>query len=277
MPARRSATLVAALALAAVPSTASAASGSQRTSGTGFDTAATYTVTFQGSGSYARNQSTTDGASGTTTSTFRWTSVYRNVLIPARANRSTVGFPATTKGSGATGDWKITSHQPDGTDDCEGDGSLGRLGVPGGGGGTVTDGGVRLVRTKAGGVQVLAQATNGFSTLTGGGDGSSACHPKDFWHDVILSGAGVGQAEESAEPLTGFTKVTDAELRRRSFTKTVLLPVDEAPPGDCGSGDGTTCTQTYAWTGKVTFDRKATPTKKKKKARRTKRSTTTHR
>jgi hypothetical protein len=254
VPARRTATVVAALALAAVPATASAASGSGAAR-PGIQTFFSYTVTFKGSGTYGRKVTSTDGLMATSDASFRWTSVYKNVFVPQVKNRSLLGYPAVAKGSSAGGDWKITSTQPGDDASCTGVGTLGRRGVPGGGGGILTDGGITLKRT-SGGIQVLARAVDGFATPSGAGDGSTACNPKDYWHDEIISGGGVGQEDDTNEPLTGITKITPKDLKRSSFTKTVLLPAVEAPATDCGGGDGTTCTQTYAWTGKVTFVKK---------------------
>ncbi|MEV4422388.1 hypothetical protein AB0L40_20790 [Patulibacter sp. NPDC049589] len=254
MPASRTATLLAAVALAAVPTTASAAS--KHRSSTGLQAFFTYSVTFQGSGTFSSTH-TSDGLTATTDASFRWATPYEHVLVPRVKNPTQTGFPAFKHGAVGTGTWKIVSPNTDDSG-CEGAGTLGRTGLPGGGGGIATDGGLTLKRVK-GGLQVTALAADGFSTASGGGDGSSACHPADFWHDVILT-SGVGQSDGSAPALTGLTKITPKDLKRASFTKTVLMPPSEAPPSDCGSdaSNGVTCTQSYSWTGRLTFIKKQT-------------------
>lgn len=251
MPARRIAVALA-LTLAAVPASASAAPHARARSRAPAYYA--FTATSKGSGSYSRKH-VSDGVTSTVASTFRWTTPFQHVLVPRVHAPASVGYPAFSRGASASGDWKIDSPNTDDSG-CVGSGVLGRQGVPGGGGGKVTDGGLTLKRA-TGGFTVLAQAVDGFRTVSGGGDGSSACHPADFWHDVVLTSGAAG-GDDTNPALTAVTKLTSKDLRRSSFTKTVLMPPEEAAPSDCGSdaGNGVSCTQSYSWTGTIRFVRK---------------------
>jgi hypothetical protein len=243
-------------ALAALPTAAASAKGSA-----GLQPFYTFSVTFQGSGTYAQTYTDMEGQTSTINASFNWATPYENVLIPRVASPTKVGYPAFKHGAVATGTWQITSSNGD--DSCQGSGTLGRVGVPGGGG-VVTDGDLTLKRV-SGGLQVLAGEGEGFSTAAGGGDGSSACHPKDFWHDIVLSAAHVGNdLTDGVQPLTGITKITPKDLKKASFVKSVGTIANELPDQDCGTGDGITCTQTYSWTGKVTFIKHKLKTAKKK-------------
>ncbi len=239
--------LIAALSVFALPGVATAKSSSG-----GLQTFYLFKAVFTGSGTYTRTLTTDGDDSSKIDASFGWTTTYKNVFIPRVHAKPSVGYPGYGAQSKASGAWQITQT---GGDACTGNGGFGR--VHG-----VADGGLTLKRV-SGGLRMFASAFSTLAPVGGVGDGVSACAPKDFWHDVVLSGGGVGNdLPDGIEPVTGIGKITPSDLRKASFTKNVLLPVDEAPNSDCGSGGGNVCTQSYSWTGKVTFTKTKIKSKK---------------
>ena len=211
-----------------------------------------YSAVFTGSGTFTIASSQADGSgSSTTRASFKWSTAYKNIFIPQVKNTQLIGYPAVGAKSTASGQWSINVTNSDPGGNCTGNGDLGR---PAGGFG---NGGIKLQRTGKKNIAFQANALSGYTSLSGTGDGSVACQPKDFWHDDVLT-AGVGQNEnDGLEPLTGLASITPKDLKGASFTKQVVLPDGEAPPGDCGTTPGiVTCTQSYSWTGSVKFTKK---------------------
>jgi hypothetical protein len=97
-----------------------------------------------------------------------------------------------------------------------------------------------------------------YTTATGAGNGVLPCDPEDFWHDWVVSFTGVGFKHASSglpdvSPLSATVKLTPSELKHATVSKSVSISAAEKVPTDCGSGNGSTCTQSYTWSGNVRF------------------------
>jgi hypothetical protein len=247
------------LALATVIVEPSSAIGAPRSHATSFQPFFEYTISFVGSGSYARTVTSTGGGTLTVSASFNWKSVYPHVLVPTTSSNplGNIGFPALGLGQEGSGKWKIVNTGSHG-EDCSNEGMLGLMSVPGGGGG---GGGVKVHRSGVGagkGVVFNLQALSEFATPTGSGDGAQACDPASFWHDVVVSGSGVGTnhvagATKDVQPLSATVKLAPSDLKHGVVTKKVSISASEQIPSECGSGGGNTCTQSYTWSGSVRF------------------------
>jgi len=217
-----------------------------------------FKVVFDGKGSYKRTVTNSETpAVLREEASWKWNTIYPDVLIPTLASSPLVGssFPAYGLGQSADGDWTITNTGAE-EEDCSHSGTLG-LPKEGGafGGGEVT------VKRPAGGSKGVIfnmYALNAYETTSGAGDGVLACEPEDYWHDIIESFAGVGAKHATAglpsvHPLTAKIQLSPSELKRASVTKHVSVGAAEMVPSDCGSGGGITCQQEYTWSGSVTF------------------------
>lgn len=216
-----------------------------------------FTISFQGHGSYTRTVASGGDAKLSEEADWEWDSVYPHVLVPTLASSPLVGaaFPAIGLGQSGSGSWKITNTGAE-SEDCSNSGTLGlpKTGFDGGGGGEVT------VKRAAGrkGLAFDMYALDEYETTSGGGDGSEACNPENWWQSIILGFAGVGSKHATeglpdVRPLTAKLTVSSSELKHGSFTRHVSVGDSEMVPSDCGSGDGSTCAQDYTWSGTVKF------------------------
>jgi hypothetical protein len=216
-----------------------------------------YTVAFIGQGSYTR--SSTDEGPGKLTeeASWKWNTVYAHVLIPTTASSplESAGFPAIGPGQDASGDWKITNTGSEG-EDCSNSGtlSLPKDAIGGGGGGSLT---VKRPTGGTKGVIFNATALNEYESSPHG-DNVLPCDPSNWWQDTILGFIGVGSRHASAglpdvKPLTAKVQLAPSDLKHASVTKHVSIGPAEEVSGDCGSGDGSVCTDTYTWSGTVKF------------------------
>lgn len=216
-----------------------------------------FTIAFQGHGSYTRTVTSEGGPRLSEEADWDWNSVYPHVLVPTVASSPLVGasFPAIGPGQSGSGNWKITNANAE-SEDCSNSGGLGlpKTGFGGGGGGEVT------VKRAAGrrGLIFNMYALDEYETTSGGGDGSEACNPESWWQSIILGFAGVGSKHATeglpdVRPLTAKLTIASSELKHGSFTKHVSVGDSETVSDDCGSGDGSTCTQDYTWSGTVKF------------------------
>jgi len=215
-----------------------------------------FTIAFQGHGSYTRTVASEGGSKLSEEASWQWNSVYPHVLVPTVASSPLVGasFPAIGLGQSGSGSWKITNTGAE-SEDCSNTGALALPKSPlGGGGGEVT------VKRAAGrkGLVFNMYALDEYETTAGGGGGPLPCEPSNYWQSIILGFAGVGFKHTSeglpdVHPLTAKLTVASSELKHGSFTKHVSVGASEMIPDDCGSGDGSTCTQDYTWSGTVKF------------------------
>ncbi len=217
-----------------------------------------YTLSFTGSGTYSVTGHD-GGATLTVNASFAWKSVYPNVLVPTAAGNQlgSVGFTAYGPGQEGSGKWKITNTGSDGQD-CNNEGALGLMGQLGGEGG----GGEAKVRRPGpgagGGVVLELQALTEFATTSGSGNGALACDPSSFWREWVTSFTGVGHDHSAAglhdvQPLTTTLKLAPRDLRHGTVTKHVAIGAAEQVPSSCGDGSGTSCSQSYTWSGSVRF------------------------
>jgi hypothetical protein len=217
-----------------------------------------YTVAFNGHGSYTRTQSAEGGGTLKEEASWSWSSVYPHVLIPTTATSplSSLGFPAYGLGQEASGKWTITNQGSQG-EDCSNSGTLGLPPAAGGGGG----GGVKVHRPGIGlsrGVIFNLTALTAYKTTSGAGDNALPCYPSDFWQQVILGFASPGIKHTSpdlpdVQPLSTTVKLAPADLRHARVSKNVAIGPAEMIVSNCGEGGGTTCTQSYTWSGNVRF------------------------
>jgi hypothetical protein len=216
-----------------------------------------YTISFVGHGSYEVVEASEGPGRLTTKASFAWKTVYPNVLIPTTGSSPLLasGYPAYGLGQDGSGSWNIVN-TGDESEDCSHNGTLGIAGDTGGGGG----GGVKVHRVAGGskGIVFNLVALNEFTTASGAGDGVSACEPENFWHDWVLSFSGVGSKHTSSglpdvAPLSASVTLTPADLKHGVYSKSVSVGASEQIPTDCGTGDGSTCTQSYSWSGNVRF------------------------
>jgi hypothetical protein len=217
-----------------------------------------FKVVFTGKGSYKRSVTNSESpAVLNEEASWKWNTIYPEVLIPTLASSPLVGssFPAYGLGQDADGSWSITNTGAE-EEDCS---HSGTLGLPKGGG--AFGGGEVTVKRPAGptkGVIFNMYALDAYETTSGAGDGALACEPEDYWHDIIENFAGVGTKHATAglpdvHPLTAKIQLLPSELKRASVTKHVSIGAAEMVPSDCGSGGGITCQQDYTWSGSVTF------------------------
>jgi len=239
------------LALLGAPPQASARGGAS------FQPFYEFKIVFSGKGSYNRSVTNTESpAVLKEEASWRWNTIYPDVLIPTVASSPLTGsgFPAFGLGQEADGTWSITNTGSEG-EDCS---HSGTLGLPkdadgtGGGGVTVK----RPVGTK--GVIFIMSALQTYETTSGAGNGVLACEPEDWWHEIIESFAGVGTKHTAAgvpnvSPLTAKIQLAPSELKHGSVSKHVSEGPAEMVASDCGSGNGIVCQQTYTWSGTVTF------------------------
>ncbi len=216
-----------------------------------------YTVSFVGHGSYEVVESNEGGGKLTTKASFEWKTVYPTVLVPTTSS-SPLGaneYPALGLGQEGSGQWTITNTGSE-DESCSNSGTLGIPNVGGGGGGHI-----KVHRAPPGtgsGVLFNLVALGEYTTATGAGNGVLPCDPEDFWHDWVVSFTGVGFKHASpglpdVSPLSATVKLTPSELKHGTVSKSVSISAAEKVPTDCGSGNGSTCTQSYTWSGNVRF------------------------
>jgi hypothetical protein len=262
-----SAAVTAALALCA-PALSTAASAPARN--LAFQPFFEYTVSFVGSGSYSVKEQSEGASTLTVDASFKWKSVYPNVLVPTTSSSplEASGFPAYGLGQEGSGDWKIVNTGSE-DEDCSNSGALGLpSGNFGGGGG----GGVKVHRSGIGagkGVVFELIALSEYGTTSGGASGPLPCETTSFWHDWVESFTGAGfkhvhEGLKDVAPLSAKVKLAPSELKKGVVTKSVSISASEQVPSDCGSGDGSTCTQTYTWSGSIRFTKHKFKSKSKK-------------
>jgi hypothetical protein len=217
-----------------------------------------YKIVFTGKGSYNRSDTNSESpAVLKEEASWKWNTIYPEVLIPTVASSPLTGssFPAYGLGQEADGTWMITNSGSE-DEDCS---HSGTLGLPnegdGAGGGEVT---VKRPAGRSKGVIFNMYALDAYETTSGAGNGVLACEPEDYWHDIIESFAGVGFKHATpglpdVHPLTAKIQLAPSELAHASVTKHVSVGAAEMVPSDCGSGNGITCKQEYTWSGSVTF------------------------
>jgi hypothetical protein len=249
--------LLASAAMLGSPSLASAASA-PAAGGAAFQPFYEYKIVFDGEGSYKRTDTNSESSAELKEeASWKWNTIYPEVLIPTVASSPLVGssFPAYGLGQDASGEWSITNTGSE-DEDCSHSGTLGLpKDTAGGGGGEVT---VKRPAGSSKGVIFNMYALDDYETTSGAGDGVLACEPEDFWHDTIENFAGVGTKHTGAglpdvHPLTAKIQLSPSDLKHASVTKHVSVEAAEMVSSDCGSGDGITCQQDYTWSGSVQF------------------------
>lgn len=245
--------LSAALIVVTVPGAASASA----TPGFSFQPFYEYTISFVGHGSYKRTSTDEGPGKLTEEASWKWDSVYPHVLVPTTASSplQSAGFPAIGLGQEGSGEWKITNTGSVG-EDCSNSGTLSLKASPLGGGG----GGVTVHRPAGGfkkGVIFDMVALEAFESAPKG-DNVLPCDPSGWWQQTILGFIGVGTKHASAglpdvKPLTAKVQLEPSDLKHASVTKSVSIGPSEEVSGDCGSGNGSVCTDTYTWSGTVKF------------------------
>ena len=232
--------------------TAASASG-----GVSFQPYYEYTISFVGHGSYARTSTDEGPGKLTEEASWKWDSVYPHVLIPTTASSPllSAGFPAVGLGQDGSGEWKITNTGSE-NENCSNSGTLSLKESPLGGGG----GGVTVHRPAGGfkkGVIFDLVALEAFESAPKG-DNVLPCDPSEWWQQTIEGFIGVGTKHASAglpdvKPLTAKVQLEPSDLKHGSVTKNVSIGPAEEVSGDCGSGDGSVCTDSYTWSGTVKF------------------------
>lgn len=211
-----------------------------------------YKVTYEGSGTYKVNQ--VDGPSHAEIEAhFKWNVTY-TLDIQHKTGAHVTGFAGHGKSQGS-GDWSISSDNGGG-ETCTKSGGL-KITPYGTISGVVEHRG--LVEMKV----IPGQGVGQDYTTTGGSSGSQACDTTDFWHDWVDGFSHVGTNDvETLDPLTAFARLTRADQRAGKVILKVSnqLNADLRVDPDCGSGDGATCTQSFDWTGHVTFTKGRTRT-----------------
>jgi len=254
---RRHAVCGASIALMSLALLGSAPQASAKSGGVSFQSFYEYKVVFDGKGSYTRTLSTEGGELLKEEASWRWNTIYPQVLIPTVASSPLLGsgFPAYGLGQEADGTWSITNTGSE-DEDCSHSGTLGLPKEDHGTGG----GGVTVKRPAGGskGVIFIVEALDTYETTSGAGNGALACEPEDWWHDIIESFAGVGYKHTDPDlpdvkPLTAKIQLSPSELKHATVTKHVSVGAAEMVPSDCGSGGGVTCQQDYTWSGSVKF------------------------
>lgn len=217
-----------------------------------------YTVAFTGHGSYTRTVSEESGPSRLQEeASWSWDSVYPHILVPTVASSPLIaaGYPAMGLGNEGSGRFEITVTGEE-SEDCSNTGTLAlpKDGIGGGGGG------IAKVHRAAGrrGIVFNIVAVSGYETTGGGGENPLACYPSDWWQQTLRGFAGVGSKHTAeglpdVEPLSTSITLTPADLKHGSVTRHVSVAPAEQVSSDCGSGDGSTCTQSYTWEGTVKF------------------------
>lgn len=229
-----------------------------------------YTVAFDGSGSYSVTEGSEGGGKLTVDANFEWKSVYPNVLVPTTSSSplDPAGFPAYGLGQDGSGSWKITNTGSE-DEDCS---NSGALGLPSGGVGGGGGGGVKVHRSGIGagkGVVFELIALSEYETTSGAESGPLACETTSFWHNWVegFTGAGFKHVHEGlkdVQPLSAKVKLSPSEMKHGVVTKHVSISESEQVPSDCGSGDGSTCSQSYTWSGSIRFTKHKFSTSGKK-------------
>jgi hypothetical protein len=217
-----------------------------------------YTVAFNGHGSYTRTSTGEGGQVLKEEASWSWSTVYPHVLIPTTSASplSALSVPAYGLGQEGSGKWTITNMGSVG-EDCSNSGTLGLPPAAGGGGG----GGVKVHRPGVGlsrGVIFNLTALTAYKTTSGAGDNVLPCNPSDFWQQVILGFASPGvkhtvSSLPDVQPLSTTVKLAPSDLRHARVSKNVAIGPAEMIASNCGEGGGTTCQQSYTWSGNVRF------------------------
>jgi hypothetical protein len=205
-----------------------------------------YNVEYEGSGTYGVQQTATDGG-GNTSATYSWDVHYSPLLI---GPKGPVGTAAKAGSSTGHGTWSISSTHTEET--CTQSGGL-ALAPFGGITGTRSKRGANLIVVPGGGDFKTVNATNG----------SGACDTSDFWQEWLesFSLAGIGDEAGTVDPLTSFAHLKNKEIKKHgkivieTSNHTLAAPSLTIEP-DCGSGGGSSCHQTFEWTGQVTLKKK---------------------
>jgi hypothetical protein len=232
--------MAALLALVAVAAPAGAMARPARPSFTVFH------VVYEGSGSYGV-KSTGEKFSAQESATFHWKVAYSPLLVISKAG-ATVGTASLPGRSSGGGEWSISVQNDE--ESCSGHGAL-KLAKLGGITGQVQPSGKLPLKLTPGDSDFLTE---------GGSGGSGPCVTGDFWHDWVLGFSHIGSGEiEDLDPLTAFVTLNRSDLKAgkvvANVSNSTLAAPSLSPDADCGSGDGTTCTQSFNWSGRVTLVR----------------------
>lgn len=216
-----------------------------------------FTIAFTGHGSYTRTSTSEGPGKLTEEASWQWSTVYPHVLVPTTGSSplQAAGFPAGGLGQEGKGEWKITNTGEE-SEDCSNSGTLSLKSNPLGGGG----GGVSVHRPPGGfkrGVIFDMVALEGFESLPHG-DNVLPCDPSEWWQQTIVGFIGAGSKHANpnlsdVQPLTAKLQLTPSDLKHARVTKQVAISASEKVPSDCGSGNGSVCTDEYTWSGTVKF------------------------
>jgi len=218
-------------------------------------------VVFSGTSTFDVTLTDSDGGE-TVQSSFQWSTTYDHLLLnPFGHRRIPTDFPSAAFASDGTSNGTFTVHVGGGTP-CDGTGGLtGFLGKPQA---TTTpqealavvsatlhpDGSADLIVPAAGKVDESPAGAQDCGDINGP-------DVSDFWPDWVTAfgHAGLDNALGSGVTLTTDVTLTAEQLAQGKVVANVQAAPDEIPSTDCGSGDGTTCTESYGWTGTVTITR----------------------
>ena len=217
-------------------------------------------VTFEGSASYQETTTDTGNVSEDISGGIQWTTTFRDLLVdPFKRFRPPGDFPATAFASAVNATGSFTTTVNGGTP-CTGAGGLtamlGSLTA-------VNDNPVPVVTStlhQDGSADVTVQSVGKvLESPLGAQDCSDINGPavSDFWTDWVL-GFGHAGLDNDGVTMTATLTLSKSDLAQGKVIVAVAAPAAEIPDTDCGSGNGVVCTQSYGWTGMVTFQREST-------------------
>jgi len=105
-------------------------------------------------------------------------------------------------------------------------------------------------------VMELFPGSNDYRTVHGSG-GSGLCATSDFWRNWVQGFSRVGSGAPVLDPLTAVVLLGPRQLHRHRLSLAVsnhsLFEPQLTIDPDCGSVSGSSCSQSFAWTGTVTL------------------------
>jgi hypothetical protein len=209
-------------------------------------------IVFEGHGSYSLRYVARTGETFVVSASFRFKTVFPRALF-SQSGAAGENL-ASSRASSYSGSWKASRTQPGHRVLCSG---RGRFQNPASGTAPAL---LRYMWSSLSGrVGIHAHALPGDELATAGqhqvdcsaAAGPYLAGPEDFWHDWIEHFSQIGGTQHNA--VTAGFEVPDSALTSARAIETFSPPPSKSLPGFCRTARYRICTQSYGWSGSMTF------------------------
>jgi hypothetical protein len=214
-------------------------------------------IVFQGTGSYGARYVSKAGETFVVSARFRFRTVFPRALFsqdgPGGENLASINA------SSYSGSWKASVTRPGQQAVC---GAAGRFGNPAHGTAPALfkyrwNGQAGRIRIRASGLpgNALPNTNRGASDCSAELMSNAGVATSDFWHDWIEGFSQIGGRRHDV--VSADFEVPDSAITSDRAVETFSAPPAQSLPAFCKAIKFKTCTQTYGWTGSITFSKLA--------------------